>query len=151
MIQRCYNERDLAYREYGKRGIQVEVYLHSSAAFIDWAFSNGYRVGLSLDRINNEGNYERTNLRWISQREQNRNKRNNVRVVWKGEEMCFTDFTQKHTFLSYTYARKLYINGSTLEELAAKRPKERGRRAQGLRSGKLRPDESVHGRKFDCP
>ena len=129
----------------------MEEYLQCSSQFIEWAFASGYKEGLSLDRINNEGNYERNNLRWVTQKEQNRNKRNNVRVVWDNQEMCFTDFVERYTFLSRTYARNLYINGTTLEELAVWKPQNRGRRAQGIRLGKLRDSESVYGRKFDSP
>lgn len=151
MLQRCYNPNDLGFKEYGNRGILVEDFLHLSKNFIEWAFNNGYKVGLSLDRINNNKGYFRENLRWVTQAEQNRNKRNNVKVVWNNTEMCFTDFVQQHTNVSVTYARKLYISGKTLEEIASITPKARGRRAEGIRLGKLRPNESIYGKRFNSP
>jgi hypothetical protein len=151
MLQRCYNTADLNYREYGGRGIDVEEHLRDTGLFVTWSLSSGYEQGLTLDRVDNSRGYYRDNLRWTTQAEQNRNRRNNVRVHYAGKEMCFTDYVQYYTYLSYTYARKLYAVGKTLQEISAIRPKPRGRRAEGLRSGKLRPDESVHGRKFHSP
>ena len=47
--------------------------------------------GYTLDRENNDGNYEPGNVRWATHAQQNRNKRNNVKVTYNGEEMCLMD------------------------------------------------------------
>lgn len=49
----------------------------------------------SLDRINNDGNYEPGNVRWATALEQGRNKRNNIRLEWAGMEMCLSEWCEK--------------------------------------------------------
>jgi len=57
-------------QHYGGKGVIVwDAWLHDFAAFRDWAFSNGYIEGLSIDRINNNGNYEPSNCRWLTRSE----------------------------------------------------------------------------------
>ena len=77
MIQRCSNPSHRRYEDWGGRGIKVcEEWRNDYSAFKNWAVSNGYKEGLSIDRINNDGNYEPTNCRWATSKEQNQNKRN---------------------------------------------------------------------------
>lgn len=86
MIERCTDPSSERYKDYGGRGIKIcDEWLYSYDAFVDWAKENGYKEGLSIDRINNDGNYEPANCRWITKREQNRNKRTNVMVTYRGE------------------------------------------------------------------
>lgn len=76
MKTRCYNPNHRAYAHYGGRGITICVeWLHDFAAFRDWALSNGYREGLSIDRVDNDKGYSPDNCRWITQTEQNKNRR----------------------------------------------------------------------------
>jgi hypothetical protein len=66
MIQRCENPRDGHYRRYGARGIRVHpLWRKSFAEFLAWAIRNGYSDDLTIDRINNDGNYEPSNCHWI--------------------------------------------------------------------------------------
>lgn len=77
--QRCYNTKDKNYHSYGGRGITLfEEWINNPKAFIDYIKSlENYGVEkLSLDRINNDGNYEPGNLRWATRKEQARNRRN---------------------------------------------------------------------------
>lgn len=79
MIQRCHLSGSIGYADYGGRGIFVCTEWRSGFdAFYEWALSNGYEVGLSLqlDRINNDGPYSPDNCRWVSPTENARNKRN---------------------------------------------------------------------------
>ena len=74
MKERCYNPNYHHYHRYGGRGIKVcEEWLEDYASFRDWAIKNGYKKGLSLDRINNDGDYCPENCRWTTQKEQVRN------------------------------------------------------------------------------
>lgn len=76
MKQRCYNPNDKKYKDYGARGISIcDEWLQSFGAFHDWAEQNGYQRGLSIDRINVDGNYEPSNCRWATDVEQANNKR----------------------------------------------------------------------------
>ena len=84
MKLRCYNSNHNAYQNYGGRGITVcDAWKNSSKAFFEWALANGYEEHLTLDRINNDGNYEPSNCRWITPREQayNRRTKSNTNVV----------------------------------------------------------------------
>lgn len=76
MKSRCFNKNDQDYCNYGGRGITVcEKWRHDFMAFYDWAVANGYDDSLSIDRVNNNGNYEPDNCRWATTSQQNSNRR----------------------------------------------------------------------------
>ena len=78
MRRRCNNINDCAYKNYGGRGIKVcEEWNTDFKCFYDWAMSNGYQDNLTIDRIDNDGNYEPSNCRWVDLFTQGSNKRNN--------------------------------------------------------------------------
>lgn len=78
MKDRCENEFSKPFPHYGGRGIKVCEKWHDFMSFYEWAMSNGYTDGLSIDRINVDGDYEPSNCRWATQKEQNNNKTDNV-------------------------------------------------------------------------
>lgn len=84
MKQRCYNPNCDDYINYGGRGITVcDEWRNDFQTFYDWAYANGYAEEilpngynlLSIDRIDVNGNYEPSNCRWITNKEQQWNKR----------------------------------------------------------------------------
>lgn len=76
MKQRCYNPNATRYSDWGGRGISVcDEWINDFQAFYDWAVENGYKKGLQLDRIDNDGNYEPTNCRFITLTKNIRNSR----------------------------------------------------------------------------
>lgn len=81
---RCNNPKNLEYKNYGGRGIQVCPEWNSFENFYQWSLSNGWRNGLSLDRIDNNGNYSPDNCRWTDSTTQANNRRNNVYIVVDG-------------------------------------------------------------------
>ena len=135
--QRCENEKDRWYCNYGARGIRLE--FSSFQSFWDYCRTlPSCSSSLEIDRIDNNGNYAVGNLRFVSRAENNRNRRTNVLVEWEGKAMVFSDFVRDYTNLSAPRARKLYRQGLSLQELHEYKPQARGRRAQNIRLGRLR-------------
>lgn len=67
MIYRCYNPNNLYYSAYGGRGIKIcDEWLNDPLSFQDWAYNNGYEEGLTIDRINNDGDYCPDNCQWVT-------------------------------------------------------------------------------------
>lgn len=93
--QRCYNKNNVGYRNYGGRGITVcDEWKDSFLSFKEWAINNGYDESLSIDRIDNNGNYEPKNCRWVTRKQQARN-RNICRFITYGNETkCLSEWAE---------------------------------------------------------
>ena len=86
MKERCYNPNSDHYYLYGGRGIKVcNAWAHDYLAFRTWALENGYKDGLTIDRIDGNGNYEPNNCRWATHEEQQNNLRTNVNIEYMGK------------------------------------------------------------------
>jgi hypothetical protein len=94
MIRRCRSTRGNSAANYKERGIQVcERWLSSYEAFLS---DMGRRPSSehSIDRIDNDGNYEPENCRWATRREQGRNRRTNRLITINGETRCLTEWSE---------------------------------------------------------
>lgn len=110
MLRRCFNKKIKAYKNYGGRGITVcEEWKNDFMAFYNWAISNGYKEGLTIDRIDVNGNYEPNNCRWVTREEQANNKRNNHYIFYKGEKHTLADWC-KILKLNYNTTRGRFNN-----------------------------------------
>lgn len=97
MIARCYNPNNHAYLRYGGRGIKVcDEWLKDKEAFIEWAKSNGYSHNLSIDRINNDGDYEPSNCRWVDKYIQANNTSANSKYNYRGENLTIREISNKY-------------------------------------------------------
>lgn len=94
--RRCQNPTREQYKDYGGRGIK---FLFSS--FGEFIEELGLRPSPlhTLDRIDNEGHYEKGNVRWATQDVQNRNQRTNVELTYKGETRILADWFKEFTVL----------------------------------------------------
>ena len=94
--QRCHYKNHKFYRSYGGRGITIfSEWEKSFQAFYDWATSHGYKQGLSIDRIDNDGNYCPENCRWVSMKEQSRNRKSTRLITYKGKTLCALDWSKE--------------------------------------------------------
>lgn len=116
MLRRCFVESDLAYSRYGGRGITMcDEWKNSFVAFSDWAYANGYADNLTIDRIDNNGDYCPENCRWTDYLTQSNNKRNNRVYEHNGETKTLSEWCRT---LNLPY-RRIYFritNGWTFEE-----------------------------------
>ena len=95
MLARCYKPRDKYYKYYGQKGIKVcEEWKNNFKNFYEWALKNGYKEGLSIDRIDSDKNYEPLNCRWVTLKEQGRNKKNVKLILYKGKEYYISDLAE---------------------------------------------------------
>ena len=112
-----YRCNDVHNKDYGGRGISVcEEWDKSFLSFQEWAYKNGYSKNLTIDRIDNNGNYEPSNCRWATPKEQGNNKRNNLKIYFNGEIYTPSEYAQKYG-VSYEKARKLAKNQPQDEEV----------------------------------
>lgn len=79
MIGRCYNKNHIAYCKYGAKGITVCSEWHEFGPFVKWAKEHGYANNLTIDRIDNTKNYSPDNCRWVTLKEQARNKARTIK------------------------------------------------------------------------
>lgn len=94
IINRCENPNRKAYPRYGGRGIKMCDEWRDFINFYDWAIANGYQDNLTIDRIDNNGNYEPLNCRWATVKEQCRNQRTNRLITINGETKCLKEWCE---------------------------------------------------------
>ena len=95
MKNRCKLKSNISYKYYGGRGIRVcDEWESDFMAFYQWAINNGYKKGLSLDRIDNDGNYCPENCRWVDRIKQNSNRRANVFITHNGETHTVAEWSR---------------------------------------------------------
>ena len=96
MKQRCYNPRDKHYKWYGSKGVKVcSEWLNNAEAFVEWALNNGYKPGLTLDRIDSNGDYTPSNCRFITIQAQQRNKSSNHVLTYEGISLTIQEWAEK--------------------------------------------------------
>lgn len=96
MKSRCYYKNHIEYINYGGRGIRVcQDWESSFESFFSWAMVNGYSDNLTIDRIDNDGDYCPTNCRWSTYREQENNRRGLRLLTYKGETKTLSEWAKE--------------------------------------------------------
>jgi hypothetical protein len=121
MRSRCDKPNDVAYNNYGGRGIRV---CERWQKFINFFNDMGHKpVGKSIDRIDNNGDYSPENCHWVTQKEQCRNMRKNKMLKFNGETKCLSEWAEVTGFNKSTIAYRLNHGWSV--EKALTQPSER--------------------------
>lgn len=105
MMCRCYTESATNYEYYGGKGIKVCKEWHDFMNFYNWAINNGYSEKLTLDRKDGNKDYEPSNCRWATRKEQSNNISSNIIFEFNGRKMTMAE-----------WSRELSINRNTLDK-----------------------------------
>ena len=108
--QRCFNPKHKSYKDYGGRGITIcPEWTDSYITFRDWSLNNGYKEGLQINRIDNNGNYEPNNCNFVTIKENSWNRRStklSLEIVEEIRELYKTgDYTQDKISKIYNISR----------------------------------------------
>jgi hypothetical protein len=123
MRNRCYNPKSDMYASYGGRGISIgDEWRGDLGAFVTWALANGYKDGLSIDRIDNDGNYEPSNCRWVDMKTQARNKQYNRYLTFNGETKCMAEWGEITGIPPQNIAVRIDRCGMTVEQALTVQP-----------------------------
>lgn len=115
IIQRCTNPNDTSWERYGAKGITVCEEWKRFEPFKEWAMSNGYNDTLTIDRINSNGNYEPSNCRWASVREQANNKQGTLWIEYGGERLQLSYWADRLRIPYHTLYDRLHRYGWSVE------------------------------------
>ena len=119
MRRRCYTESCKSYENYGGRGITICSEWGDFNNFRDWALSSGYEEGLTIERLNVNGNYEPLNCTWIPKPEQSKNRRMCHFVEYQGLSMTISDWS-RYTGISRGTITSRLKKGLPLDEVFKK-------------------------------
>lgn len=116
---RCYQKNSNGYENYGGRGIRIcDEWIGENGFqnFYDWSMDNGYMDGLTIDRIDVNGNYEPSNCRWVTQKEQDNNKRTNHYLEYNGEIKTIAQWSRDTGINKNTIKSRIEKYGWSVEE-----------------------------------
>lgn len=121
MITRCSNPKNPNYKHYGAKGVTVcREWRENPTLFIEWCLANGYAEGLEIDRIDVTGNYEPSNCRFITPKENKRNKRYHFTIEYKGTTYHAWEIESVFGLKAKTVKARIYDYGMTPEEALTK-------------------------------
>lgn len=115
MRSRCYNPKNKKYKDYGGRGISICSYWDDFLNFKRWSLENGFDESLTIDRIDNNGNYCPENCRWINQKEQMRNTRVNHLLTYNGETKTMVEWSEITGIKYHTLKQRINKYGYSVE------------------------------------
>ena len=105
---KCTSSKSHKYYLYGARGISMcQEWFNDFLAFREWSLSHGYKEGLTIDRIDNDGNYEPSNCRWVDRKTQQRNRRTCKYITYNGETKCLAEWCEELNLVYKTINNRL--------------------------------------------
>lgn len=114
--KRCLNKHCKAFPKYGGKGVKIYPdWEKDFISFYNWSMANGYKDNLTIDRIDNNGNYEPSNCRWIDLKAQQRNRTNNKLIAYKGENRILSEWCEILN-LNYEKIRQRIYKGIPFEK-----------------------------------
>lgn len=123
MKNRCFNPLEPAFKNYGNRGITVcDDWKNSFEVFCEWAMENGYSDNLSIDRIDNNGNYCPENCRWVTPEKQANNRRSNHYIEFNGETHTIQEWSRITGIRHGTIERRINKIGCSIEDALTRQP-----------------------------
>ena len=122
MIQRCNLKTAGNYYLYGGKGVSVCEEWHDISKFSEWVKTSGYKRGLTLDRIDVNGDYSPRNCRWATPKQQANNRRNTLRYTYNGETRTLTEWAEKFGINRFTLYTRLEERKWPIEKALLTRP-----------------------------
>lgn len=117
MLSRCYNKNNPRYKDYGARGITVcSVWRFDNKTFYEWAIKNGYREGLTLDRIDNNKEYSPENCAWVTNKENCNHNRRTHFLTYKGKTQSLRKWSEEIGINYSTLRNRVNRSKMTVEE-----------------------------------
>ncbi|MEK5139095.1 hypothetical protein MKZ18_06485 [Priestia sp. FSL W8-0001] len=117
MRNRCKNHKNSSFKNYGGRGIEISEEWDVFENFYKWSMENGYNDELSIDRINNDGNYEPSNCRWETREVQANNTRINVFTEVEGVTRTLSEHARHYNINYFTFHHRYHEIGLRGEDL----------------------------------
>jgi hypothetical protein len=119
MRERCDDPAFIGFDRWGGRGITYCKEWSDFLPFYEWAIKNGYKKHLTIDRINNDGNYEPSNCRWVTATVQQNNRGNNKRFIFNGESLTIPEICRFMGFENISHRivwQKIHRDGMTIDQ-----------------------------------
>ena len=108
MLQRCSDKKHWLYPRYGGRGISVcDEWVNDISAFVKWANENGYRPGVTIDRVENNDGYSPDNCRFVTKKENCNNTSKTVFLHIGGEKISLQDAAIKYDIYPSTIYQRI--------------------------------------------
>lgn len=127
MKQRCYNPNNKSFKNYGGRGIGVcDEWKNDFNAFYSWAINNGYGDGLTIDRSDVNDNYCSSNCVWVTQQNQQNNRRNNIIIDFGGFKGTLPQWSTRSGIPYATLRKRIIDLGWDIREALSVPVRKRG-------------------------
>lgn len=107
MRERCNNPNHVGAKYYFNKGIKVAKEWDDINVFLEWALNNGYRIDLTIDRIDGTKGYSPENCRWATTTTQARNLSKNRKLEFAGKSLCVSEWAEVTGIASHLIAARI--------------------------------------------